>query len=73
MEETTLPAIKKLSPRELEVVQLIADGASNKKIGDHLGISTHTAKYHVNGIMKKLGVDTRAAAVAAAFRAGVVK
>lgn len=54
-----------LRPRELEVLQLLADGRSNRAIADQLGISENTAKFHVAGVYRKLGVRTRAAATAA--------
>ena len=56
-----------LSPRELEVVRLIAEGLTNARIADHLGISTPTVKTHVNNAFAKLGVaERRTAAVRAA-------
>lgn len=61
-----------LTARELQVVQLLAEGLSNKLIADRLGISDHTAKFHVNGVMAKLGSSTRTEAVVEAVRRGVV-
>jgi DNA-binding NarL/FixJ family response regulator len=61
-----------LTARELQVVQLLAEGLSNKLIADRLGISDHTAKFHVNGVMAKLGASTRTEAVVEAVRRGVV-
>lgn len=61
-----------LTSRELQVVQLLAEGLSNKLIADRLGISDHTAKFHVNGVMAKLGASTRTEAVVEAVRRGVV-
>jgi two-component system nitrate/nitrite response regulator NarL len=52
-----------LTEREKQVVQLLSEGLSNKLIADRLGISDHTAKFHVNGVMMKLGASTRPAAV----------
>ena len=49
-----------LTPREMEVLQLVAEGLTNRRIGERLGISEHTAKFHVNAILGKLGA--RAAA-----------
>ena len=60
-----------LSPRELEVLQLIADGRTNKQIGKVLGISEHTARFHVTGVLNKLGAATRAHAVALATASGL--
>ncbi len=61
-----------LTPRELEVLQLLAEGLSNKGIADRLRVSEHTAKYHVNAIFGKLGAQTRTEAVARAARLGLV-
>jgi DNA-binding NarL/FixJ family response regulator len=61
-----------LTPRELEVLALIAAGASNKLIARRLGISVHTAKFHVAGILGKLAAGSRAEAVAIATRLGLV-
>jgi DNA-binding NarL/FixJ family response regulator len=61
-----------LTPRELEVLALIAAGASNKLIARRLGISVHTAKFHVAGVLERLGAHSRAEAVAIAARRGLV-
>jgi two-component system, NarL family, nitrate/nitrite response regulator NarL len=61
-----------LTERERQVVTLLAEGLSNKLIADRLGISDHTAKFHVNGVMAKLGASTRTEAVVEAVRRGVV-
>ena len=61
-----------LTARETEVVQLLASGLTNKEIANRLGISDHTVKFHVNGIMGKLGVETRTEAVVHAARLGIV-
>jgi DNA-binding NarL/FixJ family response regulator len=61
-----------LTQRELEVLALIAAGASNKLIARRLGISVHTAKFHVAGILEKLAAGSRAEAVAIAARLGLV-
>lgn len=72
--DTTRPAASRgeLTARERQVVQLLAEGLSNKLIADRLGISDHTAKFHVNGVMMKLGASTRTEAVVEAVRRGVV-
>jgi DNA-binding NarL/FixJ family response regulator len=62
-----------LTERERQVVQLLADGRSNKLIADRLGISDHTAKFHVNGVMMKLGSSTRTEAVVEAMRRGLIQ
>ena len=61
-----------LTPRELEVYELIGKGLSNRDIGGVLGISAHTAKYHVGQILAKVGAATRAEAVSAGLRLGII-
>jgi DNA-binding CsgD family transcriptional regulator len=61
-----------LTPRELDVAKLLAEGLSNKLIGDRLDISGHTTKYHVLNISKKLGKTTRAGMAAEIVRRGIV-
>ena len=62
-----------LTPREQEVLLLLAEGASNKVIARRLGISTHTAKFHVGQIIDKLDATGRTDAVAHAARSGVIQ
>jgi DNA-binding NarL/FixJ family response regulator len=61
-----------LTPRELEVLAAMADGASNKAIARRLGISFHTAKFHVAAILAKLDADSRTEAVTKAAHLGLV-
>ncbi len=61
-----------LTPREREVLALLAEGASNKLIARRLGISTHTAKFHVGSLLDKLDATGRTDAVAQAARIGVI-
>jgi two-component system nitrate/nitrite response regulator NarL len=61
-----------LTPREREVLAAMADGAPNKVIARRLGISFHTAKFHVASILTKLDADTRTEALARAARMGLV-
>jgi DNA-binding CsgD family transcriptional regulator len=61
-----------LTARELEVLALLAEGASNKLIARRLGISAHTAKYHVASLLEKLDAVSRTDAVAQAARIGVL-
>ena len=61
-----------LTARESEVLGLLAEGLSNKGIAARLGISEHTAKFHVNAILSKLGAESRAAAIVKAARLGLV-
>lgn len=61
-----------LTAREAEVLALLAEGASNKAIARRLGISVHTAKFHVGQLLDKLDAPGRAGAVAHAARRGVL-
>jgi DNA-binding CsgD family transcriptional regulator len=61
-----------LTRRELEVLALVAEGASNKLIARRLGISVHTAKFHVGSLIDKLDATGRTDAVAQAARLGVL-
>lgn len=65
-------AQRPLSAREREVIDLLAAGQSNKEIATHLDISEHTAKFHVNAILDKLGAQSRTDAVVRAVRTGQV-
>lgn len=62
-----------LSAREVEVLRLVADGRSNKEIGEELGLSALTVKSHLARIARKLGTGDRAEMVALAMRAGVIR
>jgi len=62
-----------LTPREIEVLSLLAEGASNKAIARRLGISVHTAKFHVGSLIDKLDAVGRTDAVAHAARLGVIQ
>jgi LuxR family maltose regulon positive regulatory protein len=62
------PTGEALSPREVEVLRLIAEGASNAAVGEKLGISVHTVKRHVANLLQKLAVASRAEAGAVARR-----
>lgn len=61
-----------LTPRELEVLRLMAEGAANKNIAWKLGISEHTVKFHVASILAKLNASTRTEAVAIGIRKGMI-
>lgn|SRR5690606_31624166 len=61
-----------LTPRESEVLQLLAEGLSNRAIAHRLGISEHTVKFHVNAILGKLGAQSRTEAVVQATRLGLI-
>jgi DNA-binding NarL/FixJ family response regulator len=61
-----------LTPREREVLHMLAAGLGNKEIAGRLHISDHTAKFHVSQILAKLGAASRAEAVSIAMRRGLV-
>jgi ATP/maltotriose-dependent transcriptional regulator MalT len=61
-----------LTKRELEVLGLVARGMSNQQIAESLTISEHTVHRHVSNVLGKLGVSSRAAAVAQAGRLGLL-
>jgi DNA-binding NarL/FixJ family response regulator len=62
-----------LTPRETEVLRDVADGLTNKQIAGHLGISLHTVKFHLESLMRKLAVSTRAEAVSKSMRLRVLE
>ena len=62
-----------LTPRELETLEMMSEGLSNKQIAYRLGISDHTAKFHVNSIFAKLEAGTRTEAVMRGIRLGLVQ
>jgi NarL family two-component system response regulator YdfI len=66
------PIVEHLTPREIEVLQLLSAGLGNKEIAARLNISEHTAKFHVASIMGKLGAATRTEAVTLGIRHGLV-
>ena len=64
--------VEPLTPRELEVLQLLAAGLGNKEIASRLRISEHTVKFHVASIMGKLGAESRTEAVTMGIRQGLI-
>jgi DNA-binding NarL/FixJ family response regulator len=72
----TAPAGEKLAepitPRELEVLELLAEGLSNSAIASRLSISAHTVKFHVSSICAKLGAENRTDAVRRGVRLGII-
>jgi DNA-binding CsgD family transcriptional regulator len=62
-----------LTPRELDVLALIAEGASNKAIARRLAISIHTVKFHIASLLDKLDAQGRAEAVAQGARLGAIR
>lgn len=71
-QEMNFPQPTELTPREREVLQLLAQGLANKSIAQKLDISDHTVKFHVNAIMTKLGAQSRTEAVVRATRHGLI-
>jgi two-component system, NarL family, nitrate/nitrite response regulator NarL len=63
---------EELTPRESQVLQLLAEGLTNKAIAQRLSISEHTVKYHVNALMGKLAAQSRTEAVVRATRLGLI-
>lgn len=61
-----------LTPREVETLGLLAEGLTNRSIAERLGISAHTAKFHVNGVLRKLGADNRLQATVRAVQRGLL-
>jgi DNA-binding NarL/FixJ family response regulator len=64
--------VEALTPRELQVLRMLADGLGNKEIAGQLNISDHTAKFHVAQILAKLRASSRTEAVAIGMRRGLV-
>lgn len=68
----TSSEFEQLTPRELEVLQALANGLTNRAIAVELAVSEHTVKFHVNSILRKLGVQSRTEAVVHATRLGLI-
>jgi two-component system, NarL family, nitrate/nitrite response regulator NarL len=67
------PGAPLLTPREVEILALVGEGASNKAVARQLGISAHTVKFHLEAVFRKLGVATRAEAVARGLRQRLIE
>lgn len=72
-QELEQASVEALSEREMDVLRLVAQGLANKEIADVLGLSEHTVKTHLQNILDKLQLRSRAHAAAYAVQAGVVK
>jgi two-component system, NarL family, nitrate/nitrite response regulator NarL len=71
-EPTIAPPVERLTPREQDVLNLLAEGLPNKIIARRLTISEYTVKFHVNSILTKLNASSRTEAVVRATRAGLI-
>jgi DNA-binding NarL/FixJ family response regulator len=71
-EKVTLTPIQTLTPREIEVLEMLGSGLGNKAIAKRLHISDHTVKFHVSSIFGKLGVSSRTEAVTVGVRLGLI-
>jgi two-component system, NarL family, response regulator YdfI len=61
-----------LTPRETEVLRMVAEGLGNKEIATRLGISDHTVKFHISSMFAKLGASSRTEAVTIGIRQGLI-
>ena len=64
--------VDELTPREIEVLRMLAEGLSNHELASTLGVSDHTVKFHISSILDKLGASTRTEAVTMGIRMGVI-
>jgi NarL family two-component system response regulator YdfI len=71
-EKVTLTPMQTLTPREIEVLEMLGSGLGNKAIAKRLHISEHTIKFHVSSIFGKLGVSSRTEAVTVGVRLGLI-
>lgn len=66
------PLPEELTPRELEVLRMVAAGLANREIASRLGISEHTIKFHISSILGKLDASSRTEAVAHGIKRGLI-
>jgi DNA-binding NarL/FixJ family response regulator len=66
------PSDQVLTPREIEVLRMVAEGLGNKEVASRLGISDHTVKFHISSIFAKLGASSRTEAVTVGIRQGLI-
>jgi len=71
-EENAPELLEELTPREIEVLRMMAEGLGNKEIAARLTISDHTVKFHISSILAKFGAATRTEAVTIGIRRGLV-
>ena len=64
--------LEELTPREIDVLEMLAEGMSNREMATRLGISEHTVKFHISSILGKLGAATRTEAVTLGIRQGLI-
>ena len=67
------PPVESLTPREFEVLRLVAEGLHNREIAERLGVTEHTVKFHLGAIFGKLGATTRTEAVQKGLRLGFIE
>jgi NarL family two-component system response regulator YdfI len=65
-------ALDDLTPREIEVLRMLAEGLGTREMAARLGISDHTVKFHISSILDKLGAATRTEAVTMGIRMGII-
>ena len=65
--------LTELTPREIQVLQLLAEGLVNREIADRLRISEHTIKFHIGSILGKLQASSRTEAVTRGLRSGLIE
>lgn len=70
--ESALEGVEELTPREIEVLRMMAEGLGNKEIAVRLGISDHTVKFHISSILAKVGASSRTEAVTLGIRMGLI-
>jgi DNA-binding CsgD family transcriptional regulator len=67
------PPVESLTPREFEVLRLVAEGLHNREIAVQLGVTEHTVKFHLGAIFGKLGASTRTEAVQKGLKLGMIE
>lgn len=73
LDRMQIPEIEDLTPREHEVLNLLADGLSNREVSERLFVTERTAKFHVSSILAKLGAANRTEAVTTAAQHGLIR